>query len=156
MITIKVQTAPFDPGELTNSVHAGDAAIGALVCFTGYVRDFNQQQTVQGLFLEHFPGMTEKSLQRIAELAGERWPLQAVHVVHRVGQLELAEPIVFVAAASAHRQDAFEACAFIMDYLKTRAPFWKKEHTAAGSHWVEGRFSDLEAADRWADDQESP
>lgn len=150
MITIKVQSAPFDPGQLTNSVHAGDPAIGALVCFTGFVRDFNQQQTVRGLFLEHAPGITEKSLQRIAEQAAERWPLQAVHVLHRVGQLGLAEPIVFVGAASVHRQDAFEACAYIMDYLKTRAPFWKKEHTITGSHWVEGRLSDLEAADRWA------
>lgn len=156
MISIQVQTAPFDPGQLTNDAHAGNPAIGALVCFTGFVRDFNQQQTVQGLFLEHFPGMTEKSLHRIAEEATERWPLQKVQVLHRVGQLGLAEPIVFVAAASAHRDAAFQACAFIMDYLKTRAPFWKKEHTSTGSHWVEGRLSDLEAADRWADDKELP
>lgn len=156
MISVHVQTAPFDPGQLTNDAHAGDPAIGALVCFTGYVRDFNQQQNVQGLFLEHFPGMTEKSLQRIAEEAAERWPLQKIRVLHRVGQLGLAEPIVFVAAASMHREDAFQACAFIMDYLKTRAPFWKKEQTTAGSHWVEGRTSDIDAADRWADNRETP
>lgn len=156
MISVHVQTAPFDPGQLTNDAHAGDPAIGALVCFTGYVRDFNQQQNVQGLFLEHFPGMTEKSLQRIAEEAAERWPLQKIRVLHRVGQLGLAEPIVFVAAASMHREDAFQACAFIMDYLKTRAPFWKKEQTTAGSHWVEGRTSDIDAADRWADNGETP
>ena len=153
MISIQVQTAPFDPGQLTNDAHAGNPAIGALVCFTGYVRDFSQQQSVQGLFLEHFPGMTEKSLKRIAEEAAERWPLQRIHILHRVGQLELAEPIVFVAAASMHREDAFQACSFIMDYLKTRAPFWKKEHTTSGSHWVDGRTSDLEAADRWASDK---
>lgn len=156
MISVHVQTAPFDPGQLTNDAHAGNPAIGALVCFTGYVRDFNQQQNVQGLFLEHFPGMTEKSLQRIAEEAAERWPLQKIRVLHRVGQLGLAEPIVFVAAASMHREDAFQACAFIMDYLKTRAPFWKKEQTTAGSHWVEGRTSDIDAADRWADNRETP
>ena len=156
MISVHVQTAPFDPGQLTNDAHAGDPAIGALVCFTGYVRDFNQQQNVQGLFLEHFPSMTEKSLQRIAEEAAERWPLQKIRVLHRVGQLGLAEPIVFVAAASMHREDAFQACAFIMDYLKTRAPFWKKEQTTAGSHWVEGRTSDIDAADRWADNGETP
>lgn len=156
MINIQVQTAPFDPGQLTNSVHAGNPAIGALVCFTGYVRDVSQQQGVQGLFLEHYPGMTEASLRRIAEQATERWPLQAVQILHRVGQLGLAEPIVFVAAASAHREDAFQACAFIMDYLKTRAPFWKKEQTSTGSHWVEGKDSDLEAADRWSRDQEVP
>lgn len=156
MISVHVQTAPFDPGQLTNDAHAGDPAIGALVCFTGYVRDFNQQQNVQGLFLEHFPGMTEKSLQRIAEEAAERWPLQKIRVLHRVGQLGLAEPIVFVAAASMHREDAFQACAFIMDYLKTRAPFWKKEQTTAGSHWVEGRTSDIDAADRWTDNRETP
>ena len=156
MISIQVQTAPFDPGQVTNSVHAGDPAIGALVCFTGYVRDFNQQQTVTGLFLEHFPGMTEKSLRRIAEEATERWALQRIHVLHRVGQLGLAEPIVFVAAASRHREDAFQACAFIMDYLKTRAPFWKKEQTSTGNHWVEGKDSDLDAAHRWSQDQETP
>lgn len=156
MITVQVQTAPFDPGQLTNSAHAGDPAIGALVCFTGYVRDFNQQQTVQRLFLEHYPGMTETSLQRIGEQAADRWPLQSVQILHRVGQLGLAEPIVFVAAASAHREDAFQACAFIMDYLKTRAPFWKKEQTSTGSHWVEGKASDLEAADRWTEDQKGP
>ena len=149
VITVQVQAQPFDPGQLTNSVHAGNPAIGALVCFTGYVRDLNLQHEVQGLFLEHFPGLTEKSLQQIAEQAAQRWPLQAVHVLHRIGQLTPAEPIVFVAAASAHRQDAFDACAFIMDYLKTRAPFWKKEFTTNGSHWVEGRDSDQQAAARW-------
>jgi len=155
LITVQVQEAPFDPGQLTDSVHAGNQAIGAVVCFTGYVRDFNLQHSVQGLFLEHFPGMTEKSLERIAEEASQRWPLLAVHILHRVGQLEPGEPIVFVAAASAHREEAFNACAFIMDYLKTRAPFWKKEQTSTGSRWVEGRPSDQQAAARWADDAES-
>ncbi len=149
MIRIDVQTAPFDPGQLTRAAHADNLATGAVVCFTGYVREFNQGSDVQGLFLEHYPGMTERALQRIAGEAAQRWPLQRIHVLHRTGQLDLAEPIVFVAASSAHREDAFNACAFIMDYLKTRAPFWKKEQTATGSRWVEGRDSDQQAAGRW-------
>lgn len=155
MITVQVQSEPFDPGQLTNSIHAGNSAIGAVVCFTGYMRDFNQQQNVHGLCLEHIPGMTAKSLQRIGEEASQRWPLQAVHILHRVGQLTPSEPIVFVAAASTHRADAFNACEFIMDYLKTRAPLWKKEYTATGNHWVEGRLSDQQAAERWSLDEES-
>lgn len=149
MIDIRVQTARFDPGQLTAAAHGGDLAIGAVVCFTGYVRDFNQQKQVHSMFLEHFPGMTEKSLEKIALEARQRWPLQSIQILHRVGQLEQGEPIVFVATASAHREDAFNACAFVMDYLKTRAPFWKKEHTTDGSYWVDGRASDQAAAARW-------
>lgn len=155
MITVQVQTELFDPGQLTNSLHSGSPTIGAVVCFTGYMRDFNQQQTVQSLFLEHVPRMTEKSLRSIAEQACQRWALQAVHILHRVGQLTPTEPIVFVAAASAHRKDAFNACEFIMDYLKTSAPLWKKEHTTAGSFWVAGRIGDQQAANRWTQDKES-
>ena len=150
MIRIDVQTTPFDPGQLTNAAHAGNAGTGAVVCFTGYVREFNQGSNVQGLFLEHYPGMTERALQHIAEEAARRWPLQRIHVLHRTGQLTLAEAIVFVATSSAHREDAFNACAFIMDYLKTRAPFWKKEQTGNGSRWVDGRDSDQRAAERWS------
>ncbi len=149
MIRIDVQTDSFDPGQLTNAAHANNLATGAVVCFTGYVREFNQGSNVQGLFLEHYSGMTERALEQIATQASERWPLQNVHILHRTGQLSLGEPIVFVATTSAHREDAFNACAFIMDYLKTRAPFWKKEQTADGSHWVDGRASDQQAADRW-------
>lgn len=157
MIDIRVQTARFDPGQLTAGAHGGDLAIGAVVCFTGYVRDFNQQKQVHSMFLEHFPGMTEKSLEKIALEARQRWPLQSIQILHRVGQLEQGEPIVFVATASAHREDAFNACAFVMDYLKTRAPFWKKEHTTDGSYWVDGRASDQAAAARWKQNgKESP
>lgn len=157
MLDIRIQTAPFDPGQLTAAVHGGDLAVGAVVCFTGYVRDYNQQQQVQSMFLEHAPGMTERTLEKIAHEANQLWPLQSIQILHRVGQLEQGEPIVFVATASAHREDAFNACAFIMDYLKTRAPFWKKEQTATGSHWVEGRVSDQSAAARWAQtDKEQP
>lgn len=149
MIRIDVQTDSFDPGQLTNAAHAGNHTTGAVVCFTGYVREFNQGSNVQSLFLEHYPGMTDKALRQIATQAIQRWPLQAVHVLHRTGQLELGEPIVFVATTSAHREDAFNACAFIMDYLKTRAPFWKKEQTIDGNRWVDGRSSDQQAAARW-------
>jgi molybdopterin synthase catalytic subunit len=101
------------------------------------------------MFLEHYPGMTEKALGKIADEAQQRWPLLKIEVLHRIGALEPGEPIVFVGVASAHRQAAFEACDFVMDYLKTRAPFWKKENTSEGPRWVEGRDSDHAAADRW-------
>lgn len=148
-MSIRVQTAPFDPGVELNAVHAGDLGVGAVVTFTGYVRDINQDQAITELFLEHYPGMTEKALLKIRDEAMQRWPLIDAHILHRVGALHLAEPIVFVATSSIHRDAAFAACEFIMDYLKTRAPFWKKEQTSAGSHWVDGRDSDTAAAARW-------
>lgn len=117
--------------------------------FVGYVRDYNEAHAVRGLFLEHYPGMTEKALAAIEAEARARWPLFAVEIVHRVGQLLANQPIVFVGVSSAHRQAAFEACAFIMDYLKTRAPFWKKEHDGQTQQWVEARASDQHAAQRW-------
>jgi molybdopterin synthase catalytic subunit len=146
---VQVQTALFDLGELTRRVHADDPGVGAVATFVGYVRDLNQGDQVSELFLEHYPGMTERSLQRIIDQAHERWPLQRVTIVHRVGALKVAEPIVFVGVASEHRQAAFDACAFMMDYLKTRAPFWKREQTQAGERWVEERESDQLAAKRW-------
>jgi molybdopterin synthase catalytic subunit len=146
---IRVQAQPFDPGLELNALHAANLGIGAVVSFVGYVRDFNEGREVGGMFLEHFPGMTEKSLGKIAEEAAQRWPLLGIEIIHRVGRLEPGEPIVFVGTCSAHRQAAFDACNFIMDYLKTRAPFWKKEDTAEGSRWVEGRCSDQSAAERW-------
>ncbi|MES2818321.1 MAG: molybdopterin synthase catalytic subunit MoaE [Pseudomonadota bacterium] len=148
-MAIRVQQAAFDPGIELNALHAARLGIGAVVGFVGYVRDFNEGHDVAGMFLEHFPGMTEKALAAIAEQAHQRWPLLALEVVHRVGRLEPGEPIVFVGTASAHRQAAFEACDFVMDYLKTRAPFWKKEDTREGPRWVEGRASDQDAAARW-------
>ena len=148
-MAIRVQSAAFDPGAEVNALHAANAGVGAVVSFVGYVRDFNDGHDVAGMFLEHYPGMTEKALGKIVLEAGQRWPLLKLEVLHRIGALQPAEPIVFVGVASAHRQAAFDACAIVMDYLKTRAPFWKKEHTAEGPRWVEGRASDHAAADRW-------
>ena len=148
-MAIRVQAGAFDPGAEVNAMQAANAGVGSVVSFVGYVRDFNDGHDVAGMFLEHYPGMTEKALAGIAAEAEQRWPLLKLEVIHRVGALEPGEPIVFVGVASAHRQAAFEACEFVMDYLKTRAPFWKKEHTADGPRWVDGRSSDHAAADRW-------
>ncbi|KRW62572.1 molybdopterin synthase catalytic subunit MoaE [Pseudomonas sp. TTU2014-080ASC] len=148
-MSVRVQPHAFDPGVELNALHADNLGIGAVVSFVGYVRDFNDGQDVGGMFLEHFPGMTEKALNKIIAEAQQRWPLLKVDVIHRIGRLEPGEPIVFVGTCSAHRLAAFEACHFIIDYLKTRAPFWKKEDTANGPRWVEGRNSDQAAADRW-------
>ncbi|MGV8844422.1 MAG: molybdopterin synthase catalytic subunit MoaE [Pseudomonas sp.] len=148
-MSIRVQIEGFDPGVEVNALHAGNVGGGAVVSFVGYVRDFNDGREVAGMFLEHFPGMTEKALAKIVLEAEQRWPLLNVQVIHRIGRLEPGEPIVFVGTASAHREAAFEACAFVMDYLKTRAPFWKKEDTLDGPRWVEGHASDQQAAGRW-------
>ena len=148
-MAIRVQTAPFDPGQELNALHAANLGIGAVVGFVGYVRDFNEGREVAGMLLEHYPGMTEKALAKIEVEARERWPLLGVEILHRVGPLQPGEPIVFVGTTSAHRQAAFAACDFIMDYLKTRAPFWKKEGTNEDACWVEGRDSDQQAAQRW-------
>ncbi|WP_454255938.1 molybdopterin synthase catalytic subunit MoaE [Pseudomonas sp. Marseille-Q8238] len=148
-MAIRICTEVFDPGAELNALHAANLGIGAVTGFVGYVRDFNEGRDVHGLFLEHYPGMTEKALASIVVEAEQRWPLLRVEVVHRVGHLPPGEPIVFVGTASAHRQAALDACTFIMDYLKTRAPFWKKEDTPEGARWVEGRGSDQTAAGRW-------
>jgi len=148
-MSVRVQPDAFDPGAEVNAMHDANVGVGAVVSFVGYVRDFNDGRDVAGMFLEHYPGMTEKALLKIVDEAQQRWPLLKLEVIHRVGELEPGEPIVFVAVASAHRQAAFEACDFVMDYLKTRAPFWKKENTSEGPRWVEGRDSDHKAADRW-------
>jgi molybdopterin synthase catalytic subunit len=148
-MAIRVQSAVFDPGAELNALHAANTGVGAVVGFVGYVRDFNDGLDVRGMYLEHYPGMTEKALAAIVVEAEQRWPLLKIEVLHRVGALEPGEPVVFVGVASAHRQAAFEACEFVMDYLKTRAAFWKKEDTADGPRWVEGRESDKAAAKRW-------
>jgi molybdopterin synthase catalytic subunit len=148
-MAIRVQPVAFDPGAELNAMHAANVGVGAVVGFVGYVRDFNDGREVAGLFLEHYAGMTEKALAKIEVEANERWPLLRLEILHRIGRLEPGEPIVFVGAASAHRQAAFDACNFVMDYLKTRAPFWKKEDTSDGPRWVEGRCSDKSAAERW-------
>lgn len=148
-IQICVQTEAFDLGAVNRAISENRTDIGAVVTFSGLVRDFNEQPDVMALTLEHYPGMTEQALEEIAKEAAARWPLQAVHVTHRVGRLTPGDPIVLVAVASAHRQAAFDGCNFVMDYLKTRAPFWKKENTRHGDYWVSARASDDVAAQRW-------
>jgi len=145
---IRVQTEDFDIGAEVRALTAGRTDIGALVTFTGLVRDTNGG-AVSSMELEHYPGMTEKELSRIEAEANERWPLLATLIVHRVGKLAPGDNIGLVAAASAHRQAAFDAASFLMDYLKTRAPFWKREETGDKSHWVDARESDGKAAAKW-------
>ncbi|MCG7587810.1 molybdopterin synthase catalytic subunit MoaE [Photobacterium sp. OFAV2-7] len=149
---ISVQFEDFSVADEYAKLAEGTDA-GAVVTFIGKVRDFNQGDSVTGLSLEHYPGMTEKSLEEIVDQARERWPLLQTRVIHRVGDLDLGDQIVFVGVSSAHRGAAFQACEFIMDYLKTRAPFWKKEQTPEESRWVDARETDTSAADRWVTDQ---
>lgn len=145
-----VQTDNFDIGYLSEQVRAGDGTSGAIVTFTGIVRELEQtEDKLDALFLEHYPGMTEKALEKIADQARERWELGNIVISHRVGRLGLNENIVFIGVGSAHRVNAFEAAQFIMDYLKKDAPFWKKEISSAGEEWVEQKQSDLKAASTW-------
>jgi molybdopterin synthase catalytic subunit len=147
---IRVQATPLDIQAETTAVYAGRASVGGVVTFIGLMRDMNQGDVVTSMTLEHYPGMTERALEAIVAEALGRWALEGVRVVHRVGEIRPQEPIVLVAVASAHRTEAFRACEFIIDYLKTRAPFWKRESTADGrSRWVEARASDDVAAAAW-------
>jgi molybdopterin synthase catalytic subunit len=154
-LKVCIQTEPFDPGQALHALRCNqsgelDPSIGAVASFIGLVREFNEGDDVTTLELEHYPGMTEKVIEGILDQALERWPLYAVHVVHRVGPLAPTDLIVWVGAASAHREAALQACAFVMDFLKTNAPFWKKERKADGkARWVSDRASDYLAADRW-------
>ncbi|WP_306394203.1 molybdopterin synthase catalytic subunit MoaE [Telluria beijingensis] len=150
MNEVRVQTGDFDLGAEVARLRAGDARIGAVVSFVGTVRDLNDGARVSAMELEHYPGMTESALADIAERARARWPLYGTLVVHRVGPLAPLDQIVLVACSAAHRGDAFAACEFIMDYLKTEAPFWKKEQTPDGARWVDARTSDDEARAKWA------
>lgn len=147
---IVIQTEDFSIGELAEKVRTDKASSGAIVTFTGIVRELDMADShLASLFLEHYPGMTEKALESIADKARERWPLGNIVICHRVGELALNENIVFVGVGSAHRVAAFEAAQFIMDYLKKEAPFWKKERSTAGESWVEQKQSDLDAAESW-------
>jgi molybdopterin synthase catalytic subunit len=146
---VRVQTEDFDVSREIDALRAGDARIGAVASFVGLVRDVNDAAEVRKLTLEHYPGMTEKALVGIVAEAKARWDICEALVVHRVGELTPGDRIVLVAVAGSHRGEAFAACEFIMDYLKTRAPFWKKEQTPAGERWVEARASDEEKASRW-------
>lgn len=148
---IRIQQADFDTGEQCSKLRAaGQGETGAISTFTGLVRAHGDRNDVRALFLEHYPGMTEQVIEGLVEVARQRWQIQHVCVIHRVGKLALGEQIVFVGVASAHRSDAFKACEFLMDALKTDAPFWKKEIATDGSaQWVEQKESDREQADRW-------
>lgn len=146
-ITVAVQTNDFSVADEYNSLRQLSHC-GAVVTFTGLVRELNNN-SLNAMTLEHYPGMTEHALTTIATQARQRWQLGSVRVVHRVGTLKPNEQIVFVGVASAHRAAAFAACEFIMDYLKNRAPFWKKEHTASGDYWVEAKQRDQDALQRW-------
>ena len=146
---MRIQEADFDVGAEIAALRHGDARVGAVALFVGTVRDVNDGGAVATMTLEHYPGMTEKSLQAIVDEARQRFDVHGIRVVHRVGELAPTDQIVLVAVTSAHRGEAFDACRFVMDYLKTRAPFWKKERTPEGSRWVEARESDDAAAERW-------
>ena len=148
---VRVQREDFDCGAEIAALRLRNAQIGAIASFIGTVRDVNDGLGVSTMTLEHYPGMTEKSLAAICEQAGARWDLIDTLVIHRFGELRPTDQIVLVVVTSAHRGEAFAACEFIMDYLKTVAPFWKKEATPAGERWVEARDADDEAAARWQD-----
>jgi molybdopterin synthase catalytic subunit len=156
-MSVSVQEADFDAGAEIGALSAGRDDVGAVASFVGLVRadktdgETSAAAAVKAMTLEHYPGMTEKALEEIVVQAQARWALLGVRVIHRVGRLLPGDRIVFVAVASSHRGDAFAACEFIMDYLKTRAPFWKKEETLQGGRWVDARESDDAAAGRWSD-----
>ncbi|OHC71926.1 MAG: molybdenum cofactor biosynthesis protein MoaE [Rhodocyclales bacterium RIFCSPLOWO2_02_FULL_63_24] len=158
-MSVSVQQADFDAGAEIAALAAGRDEVGAVASFVGLVRADKSaagvgagDSAVQAMTLEHYPGMTEKALTAIVDEARGRWDIYGVRVIHRIGRLLPGDRIVFVAVASAHRGEAFAACEFIMDYLKTRAPFWKKEETPAGGRWVDAREGDDHAAGRWATD----
>jgi len=146
---ISVQTHDFDPVAEYQALRDSGAGTGAIATFTGLVRDNGDLQGVTGLYLEHYPGMTEQVIQGLIDQASRRWDVRKARVIHRVGRLDLCDQIVFVGICSAHRGDAFAACEFIMDALKTSAPFWKKEITGDSEHWVEQKASDRDRSQAW-------
>lgn len=149
MPEITITETPFDPEAELLAFRRGRPQSGAVVSFLGLMRDINEGEKVSTMYLEHYPGMTEKALEKILAEAGARWEVDAFEVIHRVGKLLPEDPIVLVAVAGRHRSAAFQACEFIIDYLKTRAPFWKKEVTEKGERWVDARESDDAAEARW-------
>jgi molybdopterin synthase catalytic subunit len=148
-MTVRVQHEDFDLGAEVARLRAGNPRIGAVASFVGVVRDLNDGADVATMTLEHYPGMTEKALTDIVDQAKARWDVYDVLVIHRVGELKPTDQIVLVVVTGAHRGEAFAACEFVMDYLKTEAPFWKKESTPDGARWVDARDSDDAARDRW-------
>ena len=149
MPRVSIQAADFDLSQEVAALRAGDGGVGAVVAFVGTVRERSDGQDVTGMELEHYPGMTENAIETMIDTARRRFDIRAVRVVHRIGPLVGADQIVLVAVSAAHRGQAFQACEFLMDYLKTQAPFWKKENTARGAHWVDARGSDDAALARW-------
>ncbi|MBI4756290.1 MAG: molybdopterin synthase catalytic subunit MoaE [Betaproteobacteria bacterium] len=150
-MTVRIQTADFDIGVEVSGLCTGRPDVGAVASFVGKVRDLNDGSGVSAMTLEHYPGMTERALEEIVAEARSRWDILDALVVHRVGPLLPGDNIVLVVVTGAHRGEAFAACEFIMDYLKTRAPFWKKERTPEGERWVDARDSDDSAARRWGE-----
>ena len=148
-MSVRVQQEDFDLSAEVAALRAGKPQIGAVACFVGLVRDLNDSSHVSEMTLEHYPGMTEKALEEIVAQAKQRWNIDDALVVHRIGALKPTDQIVLVATTGAHRSEVFASCEFIMDYLKTQAPFWKKEQTEQGSRWVDARESDDHAALRW-------
>ena len=148
-MTVKVQTDDFDAGAEILRLRRDNPRVGAVAAFIGLVRDVNDGEAVTGMTLEHYPGMTERAMEDIVNQAQTRWDILDAVIIHRVGPLRPMDQIVLVAVAGGHRGDTFAACEFIMDYLKTRAPFWKKEQTPEGARWVDARESDDRAAERW-------
>jgi molybdopterin synthase catalytic subunit len=146
---VRIQTGDFDLSAEVAALRAGDAGVGAVAVFVGTVRDRNDGQGVSRMELEHYPGMTERSIEAMIDEAHRRFDIRAARVIHRVGPLQPQDQIVYVGVSSAHRGEAFQACEFLMDYLKTQAPFWKKETTPEGARWVDARVSDDEALKRW-------
>ena len=148
-MSIRIQEKDFDISAEITALRKDDPRVGAVVTFLGTVRDMNDGSQVKGMTLEHYPGMTEKALQEILDQAKARWDIYQTLVIHRVGPLLPEDQIVLVVVTSAHRGEAFAACEFIMDYLKTAAPFWKKEDTPEGARWVDSRVTDAAAMERW-------
>jgi molybdopterin synthase catalytic subunit len=148
-MTVRVQTEDFDTGAEISRMRLARRDAGAVVAFVGQVRDMNDGSEVSTLTLEHYPGMTEKALETIIDQARVRWDIFDALIIHRVGMLQPTDQIVLVLVSGAHRGEAFSACEFIMDYLKTEAPFWKKEQTPSGARWIDAKVSDDHARDRW-------
>ena len=150
MSRVRVQPGDFDLSAEIGALRGQDARVGAVVSFVGTVRDMNDGASVAAMELEHYPGMTEQAIETIVAQACQRWPLFGAQVIHRVGPLQPMDQIVLVACSAAHRGEAFAACEFIIDYLKTEAPFWKKEQTPDGARWVDARATDDIALEKWA------
>ncbi len=153
-VSLDLQEGVFDPGLLQEQLFGSTKACGGLASFTGYVRGLDSSKlAITSLYIEHYPGMTEKAIREVLESVCQRWDVEAISVVHRIGLLFPRQPIVWIGACAPHRSDAFSACEFTMDFLKTRAPFWKKEVTTEGSAWIDSHDSDIKRIDRWGSDQ---